>query len=204
MRNGKERLHAVSAAVTRLDPLDLSRFFEQHPTLETERLRLRPITTRDAEDAFAYASDPETTKYMIFPTHESIADTMAWLETVPGAFERKERLSFAITLKSSGKFIGSCSIQEISLDHHSVMIGYILNRNYWGSGYMTEAVGELIRFAFEEMGMHRVAATCDLENVRSARVMERCGMALEGVLRDYELRRGRFVTTKLYSILSMT
>jgi len=80
-------------------------------------------------------------------------------------------------------------------------MGYVLNRNHWGNGYMTEAVREMIRFAFEEMGMHRVAATCDEDNTRSARVMERCGMTLEGIFRDYEVRHGKFVSTKSYAIV---
>jgi ribosomal-protein-alanine N-acetyltransferase len=183
-------------------PLDLSPFFEQHLVLETERLVIRPITLTDAEDVFAYASDPEVTKYMTFLTHASLADSIKWLMTVPKEFDRRERMTFAMTLKSDGTFIGSSGFHDISSEHHRLMMGYVLNRKYWDKGYMTEAVREMIRFAFEEMSMHRVAANCDLENVRSARVMERCGMKLEGTLRDYEIRHGTFVSTKTYAIIN--
>jgi ribosomal-protein-alanine N-acetyltransferase len=186
---------------SRFGPLDLSRFFEQHPVLETERLILRQITIADAEDVFAYGSDPEVTKYMIFPTHTTLADSITWLESVPWEFSHRRRFTFAITRKQDGKFIGSCGFHNFSLNHHRVMMGYVLNRNYWGNGYMTEAVREMIHFAFEEMGMHRVAATCDEDNVRSARVMDRCGMTLEGTFRDYEVRHGKFISTKLYAIV---
>ncbi len=190
-----------SANNSNWEPLDLSRFFEQHPVLETERLLLRPITVLDAEDVFAYGSDPEVTKYMIFPTHTTLADSIKWLESVPWEFAHKQRMTFAITVKQYGKFIGSSGFHDISPKHHRLMMGYVLNRNYWGHGYMTEAVREMIRFAFEEMGMHRVAATCDLDNIRSARVMERSGMALEGVFRDYEVRHGKFISTQSYAIV---
>jgi ribosomal-protein-alanine N-acetyltransferase len=183
-------------------PLDLSRFFEVHPTLETERLILRPITIADAEDVYEYGSDPEVTKYMIFPTHTSLADSIKWLESVPWEFAHRRRFTFAITLKSDGKFIGSSGFHDILKEHHRLLMGYVLNRKYWGNGYMTEAVREMIRFAFEEMSMHRVAATCDFDNIRSARVMERCGMSLEGTFRDYELRHGKFVSTKSYAIVN--
>jgi ribosomal-protein-alanine N-acetyltransferase len=183
-----------------LAPLDLSRFFESHPRLETERLLLRQITIEDAEHVFAYGSDSETTKYMIFPTHRTIDDSLQWLQTLPGLYERKERIAFAITLKN-GTFIGGCNFHNFRPQHHSAMLGYIMNRNYWGRGYMTEAVGELIRFGFAEMEMRRISAHCDFENIRSARVLERCGMKLEGVLEDYELRRGVFVSTKSYAII---
>lgn len=184
------------------EPLDLSRFFEQHPVLETERLLLRPITMDDAPDVFDYASDPESNKYMPWDTHQTIADTIAYLETIPKNYVARERLGFAITLKPDGKYIGACDFHTISEKHHRVMLGYVLNRKYWGNGYMTEAVREMIRFAFEEMGMHRVAATCDADNIRSSNVMERCGMTLEGVFKDYEVRRGQFIDTKSYSIIN--
>lgn len=192
----------LSGTKSELAPLDLSHIFEQYPMLETERLRVRELRMEDKQGVFAYASDPEVTRYMIFPTHTSIADSIAYLETCPVNFAVRERIPFAIELKDSGQFIGACDFHHISAANHSVELGYTLNRKYWGYGYMTEAVREMIRFAFEEMGMHRVAATCDFENIRSARVMERCGMSLEGVLRDYELRRGRYVTVKAYAIIN--
>ncbi len=185
-----------------LKTIDLSRFFEQYPVLETERLVLRPRTMADKDDIFEYASDPEITRYVIWPTHRSVEDTIAFLESAPKSFANRESIGFAIELKESGKMIGDCAFHHIEPKHHRTEFGYVLNRNYWGKGYMTEAVREMIRFAFEEMGMHRVAATCDFDNVRSAAVMERCGMKLEGILRDFELRRGRFVTIKTYAIVA--
>jgi len=183
-------------------PLDLSRFFEVHPVLETERLILRPITIADAEDVFEYGSDPEVTKYVVFLRHSSIEDSIKWLEKASDEFAKNAQMTFAITLKEEGKFIGSCGFHHFSPEHHRVEMGYVLNRKFWGMGFMTETVRELIRFAFDEMSMHRVQATCDLENVRSAQVMERCGMTLEGTLLDHELRRGKFVATKVYAILN--
>ncbi|MFI5201423.1 MAG: GNAT family N-acetyltransferase [Candidatus Kapaibacterium sp.] len=192
----------LSSEISSFEPLALSRFFEQHPVLVTERLRLRELTLDDAESVFAYASDPEVTRYMIFPTHTSIADSIAYLETCPQNFAARERIPFAIELKEAREFIGACDFHHIVPQHHRIEVGYTLNRNHWGKGYMSEALREMIRFAFEEMGMHRLAATCDFDNVRSAAVMERCGMQLEGVHRDFELRRGRFVTAKMYAILN--
>jgi ribosomal-protein-alanine N-acetyltransferase len=184
-----------------LAPLDLSRFFEVHPILETERLILRPITLADADDVYEYGRDPKVGKYMIYPLHTSIADAINWLETVPGEFARRERINFAITLKPNGKFVGSCSYHHISPEHHRLQIGYVLTRSAWGKGYMAETVSEMIRFAFEEMSMHRIEATCYEANERSARVMERCGMKHEGTLKHSELRFGKFVTQKVYAII---
>ncbi len=184
-----------------MSPLDLSRFFEQHPMLETERLILRPITMDDADATYAYAIDPVSSEFMPWEVHRSMADTIAYLETIPKDYAARERISFAMVLKSTGEFIGSCGFHHILLKYHSIRIGYLLIPSQWGKGYMTEAVREMIRFAFDEMGMHRVEATCDYDNIRSARVMERCGMTLEGVFRDHEVRQGKFVSTKSYAII---
>ena len=184
------------------EPLDLSRFFEQHPVLETERMILRPITMDDADATFAYSIDPVSCEFMPWEVHRSMADTIAYLETIPKDYAARERINFAMVLKTSGKFIGSCGFHHISSQHHSIWMGYLLIPSQWGNGYMTEAVREMIRFAFEEMGIHRVAATCDAENIRSSKVMERCGMRLEGVFRDNEIRRGKFISTKSYAIIN--
>ena len=184
-----------------LSPLDLSRFFEQHPVLETERLLLRPVTLDDKDAIFDYASDPEVTKYMLFNTHTSIADVMAFYDWLKTSWENRERIEFGMELKLAKELIGVCGLHQLSADDQSVELGYVLRRTYWGKGYMSEAVRELMRFSFEEMGMYRVQAFCFAENERSARVMERCGMMCEGTLRDHRIVRNEYVSQKLYSIL---
>lgn len=186
-----------------LSPLDLSRFFVEHPTLETERLLLREITMADRDAIFEYASDPLVTEYVIFPTHQSIEETIAFIESCPKDFAEHKRIEFGIVLKETGNLIGACGFHHFAPEHHHLEIGYVLNRSHWGKGYMTEVVREMIRYAFEEMGMHRVQATCDEGNTRSSRVMERCGMTHEATFRDYELRRGKFVSVKMYGIVNM-
>ena len=186
---------------TMLAPLDLSPFFDKHPVLETERLLLRPITIDDKEAIYDFYSDPEIMKYRVSPLHKSIEDTVQFIETDCMNFAERKRIRFGIALKASGTLIGTGGFHSISPEHHRLEIGYSLRREFWGQGYMTEAVTELIRFAFEDMGMHRIMAMCDLGNDRSARVMERCGMTFEGTLKDYALRRGKFVTVRIYAIL---
>ncbi len=184
-------------------PLDLSRFFEQHPTLETERLLLREVTLKDRDAIFEYASDPLVTEYVIFPTHQSMEETIAFIESCPKDFAERKRIEFGIVLKETGNLIGACGFHHFAPEHHRLEIGYVLNRSHWGKGYMTEVVREMIRFAFDKMVMHRVQATCDEGNTRSSRVMERCGMTHEATFRDYELRRGQFVSVKMYGIIRM-
>jgi ribosomal-protein-alanine N-acetyltransferase len=183
--------------------LDLTRFFESPPVLQTTRLRLRQLTLADQDDVYSYGSDPDVTEFMIWPRHTSISDTVAFLASIPKNLASQTSLGFGIELKATGKIIGSVGIHNISMKNHKAEIGYVLARPYWGKGLMSEAVREVIRFAFDEMGMHRIEAKGDVDNERTFRVMERCDMTHEATFRDYELRRGKFVSVKMYGIVKM-
>jgi len=184
-----------------LVPLDLSRFFEQHPTLETERLLLRPHTEADANDLFEAFRDPETVRYGPHEPAESIRDAEAMIEIVAKNFELQKAIRFGFELKSENKIIGWSDLHHIAPEHHRLELGYSLSPRYWGNGYMTEAVREIIRFAFEEMKIHRIEASCDPRNVKSIRVVERCGMKLEATFRENEICKGERVSNSIYAIV---
>ncbi len=184
-----------------LAPLDLSLFFDHHPTLETERLRLRQLAMSDAHDLHEYYSDPETAIYVPFTAFSSIAKTEELLGRVTASFEKRESIMFGIERKSDGKIMGITDIYRLSLQHHRMELGWGLARAYWGFGYVTEAVREFIRFAFEEMGMHRIEAECQTDNIRSIRVAEGCGMTREATRVENEINKGRFVSNYVYAII---
>ncbi len=187
--------------MSELRPLDLSHIFASYPELATERLRLRATTLADAEAVFEYASDAIATEFVGFPRHQSIQESIDFIERNKTFFEGRESIGFAIALKETDELIGTCSYHHIAPEHHRLEIGYILRPKFWGFGYMQEAVREMIRYAFEEMGMHRVEAWCNLENERSSRVMEKCGMKYEGTLCDQQIRFGKYITQKVYAII---
>jgi ribosomal-protein-alanine N-acetyltransferase len=182
--------------------LDFTRFFKTHPTLETVQLLLRPRKLEDRFDIFEYASDPEVPKHMPWSVHQSIEETTEFLLRSLKADDRSS-LSFSIELKSENKVIGDCGYLRFSPSNHSVELGCVLNRTYWGRGLMNEAIRELLRFAYDEMRVHRIEAHCEVENERSARLLNRLGFTLEGVCRDYELRKGRFIDMKIFSLLEL-
>ena len=80
-------------------------------------------------------------------------------------------------------------------------MAFNLSRPYWRQGYATEAVRNMIRFAFKRWGLNRIEGTCMLDNVASARVMEKLDMKFEGILRQHSFAKNRFHDLKLYSIL---
>jgi RimJ/RimL family protein N-acetyltransferase len=104
-------------------------------------------------------------------------------------------------LKSDGQLIGGCRLNIADAKSRQGRIAYLFNRNYWGRGYATEATAAIIAFGFEQLGMHRIFATCDVKNFASARVLEKVGMRREGLRREDELLRGEWRDSYLYAIL---
>ena len=149
-------------------------------SLESERLRLRPFRTEDAEDMFnGWASDPEVTKYLTWPTHENIETTKALLaKWVKESEEKPERLNFAIERKEDGKLIGGIDVVGY-LDgvHGTPVIGYNLSRAFWNRDYMTEALNCLLSYLFGQ-GYDAVRIDAAVANTGSNRVIQKSGGTL--------------------------
>lgn len=142
-------------------------------TLETERLLLRPIEASDFERIYAWSSDPENVRYMGWPpnTADSAKAFIAMAE--PGR-------DFGIVLKSTGVLIGTGGI---NVKGHVAELGWILDKAYWKHGYGTEFGQAMVRYGFEDLGLHRLFAPCAAVNYGSYRVMENIGMRREGRMR---------------------
>lgn len=150
-------------------------------TIKTSRLCLRPPTMEDAEAIFSrYAQDEAVTKYMTWHPHQSIEETRDYLRSCVEKWQRGSGFPWAITLKESQELIG---MVEIRIDGFMADIGYVLASDYWGRGYMPEAVKAVVDWGLAQDGIFRVWAICDVENSASARVMEKSGMQREGLLR---------------------
>ena len=187
--------------MTRRASAQVDEILRDLPTLETDRLILRKMTPNDAGAVFAYASDPEVTRYVIWETHRSIEDSRAFLELMAGKYESGGEPDWGIVYKGDHRFIGTCGIVSWEPYHARAELGYALSREYWGRGLMAEAVRAMISFGFDRMNLNRVEARCIAENAASARVMEKAGMLYEGTLRQRELIKGEHRDIKVYSAL---
>ncbi len=175
--------------------------FSHLPTLETERLILRPLRMRDAEDLYAYASDPAVSRHVLWDTHKSLSESRSFLRGAIRQYRRGLPGSFAIEWKASGRMIGTIGFMWVNVDSKSAEVGYSLNRNYWNQGIMTEALNAVIAFGFNEMQLNRIEAQHETDNPASGQVMLHAGMLCEGTLRQRLMNKGRLVDVKLYSIL---
>ena len=143
--------------------------------LKTDRLILRRWEESDAEDLYKYASDPAVGPIAGWPAHQSLDESR---EVIKNVFNGKE--AYAICLKEDGKAIGAI---ELKLNGHTDMterddeceLGYWLGKPFWGQGLMPEAAREILRHAFENIGMSKVWCGYYEGNTKSKRVQEKVG-----------------------------
>lgn len=172
-------------------------FLAVNEIIETDRLKLRPVTLEDAEDMYEYASDDENT-YYVFNTHGSIDDTRF---SIANYFIAEPLGKFGIELKEEKKLIGTCDLR-VDPKRFSAEIGYALNNKYANNGYTTEAAQRMIKLAFETLELEKVWATCDKTNKASEAVMKKLGMQKEGEFRHHERwKKGEWMDLLQYAIL---
>lgn len=171
------------------------------PVQETERLILRPLKMRDAQDMYAYARDPEVSRHVLWEAHRSIRDTRAFLRSAIRQYRNGFPGSYAIVWKASGRMIGTIGFMWINRDYRSAEVGYSLNRDYWNRGVMTEALRAVIAYGFDGLALNRIEAQHECDNPASGQVMAHVGMRQEGVLRQRVRNKGRYVDVKLCAIL---
>lgn len=141
--------------------------------LRTERLLLRPFTEEDAKEVYAYAQDPQVGPAAGWTPHQSVEESREIIRTVfsePGVF--------AVVERESGRVIGSAGFtgrHRTELPGPDDELGYSLSRAYWGRGFIPEAVEELLRYGFEELGLHTIWCSHYDGNQKSKRVVRKCG-----------------------------
>jgi ribosomal-protein-alanine N-acetyltransferase len=171
------------------------------PTLETDRLLLRKMTLDDAKVVFAYASDPEVARFVLWDAHRTLEDSTAFLEHTIRKYKTGGEPDWGIVYKGDRRFIGTCGFASWEPAHARAELGYAVSKEYWGRGLTSEAVRALISFGFEKMNLNRIEARCIAENVASARVLDKAGMTCEGTLRQREYIKGAYRDIKLYATL---
>ncbi|MEV0902293.1 GNAT family protein [Actinoplanes sp. NPDC049802] len=173
--------------------------------LRTDRLTLRPATADDAGATWLFRRRADVSRWITrFPA--TLAEHRAW-------FEAPESLARTLVIEHDGVVIGDLMVKiedawaqaEITGQAHRVQaeLGWVLHPEHAGHGYATEAVRELLRLCFEDLGLRRVTATCFVGNEASWRLMERVGMRREVyTVRDSLHRSGEWLDGVGYALLA--
>jgi len=150
---------------------------------ETARLRLRSPRQEDAKVIFdTYAQDPTVTRYLVWLPHQSITTTEKFIALCIEQWANGSAFPYVITQKSDAQVIGMIDLRP---HRHGANVGYVLAKEYWGQGMMTEAARCVFEYALAQRGLYRLQAFCDVGNIGSARVLEKVVMRREGILRRY-------------------
>jgi ribosomal-protein-alanine N-acetyltransferase len=167
------------------------------PTLQTERLRIRPYSEADIPELVRLIGTREvaaTTLRIAHPYSEQ--DARAFLELA----KEPDKLWLAVTLRADGRQIGGIGLR-VELQHQHAELGYWLGVSYWSQGYATEAAREVLRYGFEDLALHRIFASHFKQNPASGKILKKIGMRHEGSQREHLRKWDQFVDSELYGIL---
>ncbi len=170
------------------------------PTIETERLVLRPICLSDQHDVFAYASSPLVGPNAGWKPHTTLKESIDFIQYCIKKRDFGQPGNYAIIHKESNKMIGTIEVHTFK--GHKGEIGFVLHPDYWGKGIMTEASKALIIYAFELLKITRLTYAYFLFNDRSKRVCEKLEFTFEGIMRKKFLNYdGHHLDEAIYSII---
>jgi ribosomal-protein-alanine N-acetyltransferase len=155
-------------------------------TIETERLLLRRPRQSDAQAVFhRYASDREVTRYLSWPTHRSVADTLAFLAMSDDEWQRWPAGPYLVLTRANG--VAGTLVGSTGLFYKSptrAITGYVFAKDAWGLGYATESLQAMVDLA-QQTRVARLEAICHAGHTPSAHVLEKCGFTREEVRREH-------------------
>ena len=172
--------------------------------LETERLVLRPLESGDVDDILPFHADPDSVRYIPWEVRDRVA-VIEWLTkavTFKSFRPAEVGLIFAIIEKASGKVIGQLNTKLVDEANNTANIGYILNPDYRGQGFVNEAMRAVLDYLFRTEKVHRVVADIDIRNGASVRVVERLGFRREATYIENDYLKGEWCSMYLYALLS--
>lgn len=191
-KSGKKNTASLTELVTAT--------FAEPPTLETERLKLCKIVPEYAEDMFEYSKSAEVTKYLTWSPHASVKETERYIRILQKKYADGSFNDWGLIHKETGKFIGTCGYTSFDYAANTAEVGYVLGKPYWGQGLAAEAVKCVMQFGFEVFGLDGFTAKYMEGNDASGRVMQKCGMTLEGVYRHSMYIKGEFKNIVVYHV----
>ncbi|WP_438350704.1 GNAT family N-acetyltransferase [Paenibacillus sp. FA6] len=171
------------------------------PVLETERLILRQLRLEDAVDLYDYFSNDEVTEFYDLDSFSELKQAEDLIKIWNERYINLQGYRWGITLKTEDRIIGSCGFHKCSKKHFKAEIGYELTPEYWHKGIMTEVIGAVIKYGFDELELNRIEAVIHRDNVNSRKLLEKSGFNEEGLLMEYFYEKQRFVDAVIFSNL---
>jgi RimJ/RimL family protein N-acetyltransferase len=170
--------------------------------ITTERLILEDLSGQDLTGIRHIAHDPGVMKYVLIwlENDEQIA---GFLQHAIDESLRADRRDYvlAVRVPGSGSFAGFVMLEMDRNQMSTAEIGCVLLPEYWNNAYVSEILRALLAFGFEKLSLHHLYGKCDELNLASAHVMEKCGLAYEGTIREHVWLRDHWLSTRYYGML---
>jgi len=171
------------------------------PELHTERFLLQQIRPEDQDFVFKGLSDPAVIPYYGVQ-YSSYEATKAQMEFFDRLWTEKSGCWWKIVDRKTGEAAGACGMNGYQPVHEKAEIGYWLLPPYWKKGIMQEVLPVMIRYIFSNWKVHRLEAVIEEGNLASCLLSEKLGFRFEGILRESEIKQGRRINLRIYSLLS--
>lgn len=172
--------------------------------VRTSRLLLRPLTPGDVDALLAYRSRPDVCRYVPFEPmdRQVISERLARVWATTELTDEGQSLTLGVEITATGDLVGDVILFWHSREHRGGEIGYVVNPDFAGRGYATEAAHAVLRLGFDDLGLHRIVARIDERNEPSARLARRLGMRQEARLVHNELFKGEWSTELDFAMLA--
>jgi RimJ/RimL family protein N-acetyltransferase len=171
------------------------------PKLTSSRLCLRPLTEADTDSIYSIFSNPEVMRYWSFPPLPDRQACENLIGTIIKDVASGSMMKWGVALADNDVVIGTTTLFQVNLDQGRAEVGYALARDYWGQGYMNEALQSLLEYAFSILNLRRLEADVDPRNAGSIRTLERLGFQREGFLRERWHVAGEIQDAYFYGLL---
>ena len=156
--------------------------------IRTERLTVRKMRVSDALSMDEYATLPIVSEYLLWTPHLNLAETQGHIEFICARYEKGLVGDWGVCLRDSDRLIGTCGYAGIDTKKSELEIGYVMSPEYWGKGYMTEALDAVLKYTFCTLGAKAAVVRIMQGNERSVRLAERVGFVY-----DYTVENELFV-----------
>ena len=178
--------------------------FEPYPILETELLILRQIKTEDIDGIFKFNSDVHSLKYIArdpYKKREEAEDRVKFFDKM---YKEKKAVWWTFTQKKSDVLIGYGGIFEIDKTNNRAEIGYGLLPEFWGKGFISEAMNAMVDFGLNKLQVHKLYAIVDPKNVASIKILEKNDFQREGILHEHLFARNTYFDMCHYGRINNT
>lgn len=180
----------------------LSPNFTPFPTLTTDRLVLREITTADAPELFFMRTDDRVMKYIERPRPKNIDETITFINTITDLRNKNEIITWGIALKGESKLIGTVVFLNFKKEHYRAEFGYALHPDHWQKGIMNEVAKAVIEYGFKVMKLHSIEANINPANLASQKLLEKHKFVREAYFKENFFWEGKFLDSAIYSLLA--